>query len=127
MSPSPMNQRKPIEFDTDLRPGELDPDRPVPFDTPWGSFALYSVEGRVVAAQSFCPHMQGPLFQGTRSGSEMTCPWHRWRFSLADGRCTAREDGAPEDVPCLLFREVRVGPRGTFVLSAPVEPPETAG
>jgi nitrite reductase/ring-hydroxylating ferredoxin subunit len=119
-------RKEPLEFDTGLRPKELDPDRPVPFDTPWGSYALYTVEGEVIASQSFCPHMQGPLFQGTQSGREITCPWHRWRFSLEDGRCTARDDGAPEDVENLLFREVRIGERGTFILGAPSEPPETA-
>lgn len=121
-----MNKRKPIEFDTGLRPEELDPDRPVPFDTPWGSYALYTVGDRVVASQSFCPHLEGPLFQGTQSGTEITCPWHGWRFSLEDGRCTARDDGAPEDVQRILFREVKVGPRGTYVLCAPPGPPETA-
>ena len=106
----------PEPFDTGLAPEELDPERPRPFDTPWGSYALHTVDGRVVAAQSFCPHMQGPLFEGTRSGPEITCPWHSWRFSLETGECTASPD--PEARHSRLrFCDVRVGAKGTFELT----------
>ena len=104
------------EFDTRTTPAELDPERPRPYDTPWGSFALYTIGSRVVAASSFCPHMLGPLFQGTLSGDEVTCPWHAWRYSLTTGECTYCPEG--ESAP-LKFCPVRLGPRGTFVLGPP--------
>lgn len=108
-------------FDTGLRPGDIDPERPRPMDTPWGSFAIWVVGGELVAWQSFCPHLLGPLFQGTRSGDEITCPWHRWRFSLATG---CRVDGAAlgagaAGAGTLARCAVSVGPRGTLVLAAP--------
>ena len=103
-------------FDTGLRPDELGPEHPRPFDTPWGSFALHRVAGRVVAAQSFCPHLLGPLFEGTRSGEEITCPWHAWRFSLVTGVCAAGAEPALRERARLRFCDVEVGPRGTFVL-----------
>lgn len=74
-----------VAFDTGIRPADLDPDRPLPLETPWGSFSLFVVAGRVLAAQSFCPHLGGPLFQGTLRGSVVMCPWHLWCFSLETG------------------------------------------
>ena len=102
-------------FDTGLAPAELDPDRPRPFDTPWGSFALYQLDGEVLAVQSFCPHMLGPLFQGTRSGDEMSCPWHRWRYSLRTGERTYAPDDSDPGPP-LEFCEVGLSERGTYEL-----------
>jgi nitrite reductase (NADH) small subunit/3-phenylpropionate/trans-cinnamate dioxygenase ferredoxin subunit len=107
------------EFDTGVTPAEVDPARPRPIDTPFGSITLWRVDGELVATQSFCPHLEGPLFQGTRSGDEITCPWHLWRFSLRTGerldvgRLLARGGNA------LLVCDVRVGSRGTLVLSSP--------
>ena len=106
-------------FDTGLTRAELDPARPAPIETPWGSFALYVIDGRVHAAQSFCPHLDGPLFQGTLSGATITCPWHQWRFSLLDG---ARQDAGAllrGGKPRLRICAVSESPRGTLVLARP--------
>ena len=106
-------------FDTGLRPSEIDAERPRPIDTPWGSFTIFRCGGRMLAAQSFCPHLLGPLFHGTISGETVTCPWHEWRFSLATGRrldTAGRElDGGDR----LLLRDVALGPRGTILLLVP--------
>jgi nitrite reductase/ring-hydroxylating ferredoxin subunit len=106
-------------FDTGLRTTDLDPQRPAPIETPWGSFALFVVAGRVHAVQSFCPHLSGPLFQGTQAGDTITCPWHQWRFSLVSG--ARLDDGAqlfggkPRLVVCSVSRSAN----GTLVLSRP--------
>jgi phenylpropionate dioxygenase-like ring-hydroxylating dioxygenase large terminal subunit len=44
------------------------------------------------AFSSVCPHMGGPLEQGQIENDEVTCPWHRYRFSLStgEGRGVAR-------------------------------------
>jgi nitrite reductase (NADH) small subunit/3-phenylpropionate/trans-cinnamate dioxygenase ferredoxin subunit len=67
------------------------------------------------AVQSFCPHLGGPLFQGTRSGDELTCPWHRWRFSLVSG---ARTD-LPGATDHILVLPVELDSRGTLVVLGP--------
>ena len=108
-----------LEFDTGIAPADLDRDHPTPFETPWGSMALYTVGERVRAAQSFCPHLEGPLFQGTISGDSITCPWHQWRFSLVDGKRLAVPALLGTARSALLICDVNVGPRGTFVLSNP--------
>ncbi len=46
-------------------------------------------EGQTVSALSArCPHAAGPLDRGWVEDGELVCPLHRWRFRLADGRCT---------------------------------------
>ncbi len=109
----------PATFDSGVRPEDLDPERPRPLVTPWGEFALYTVEGRVVAAQSFCPHMDGPLFEGSLAGDAMTCPWHSWRFSLTSGACLDAGTQDCTEIGLLARCPVSVGPNGTFVLGRP--------
>jgi len=106
-------------FDTGLSPRDVDPERPRPVETPWGPVAILSCAERLFAVQSFCPHLGGPLFQGTISGETVTCPWHHWRFSLATGR-RLELDGRPHPGgDSLIVCDVQAGPRGTLVLSAP--------
>ncbi|MFT5478749.1 MAG: nitrite reductase/ring-hydroxylating ferredoxin subunit [Planctomycetota bacterium] len=113
--------REETEFDTGVTPAQVDPERPRPFDTPWGSFALYTVESRLVAAQSFCPHMLGPLLEGSLSGDEIVCPWHTWRFSLTTGVCTDCPNG--EQPAGLQFCALHIGPAGTLVMGPPSSTP----
>jgi nitrite reductase/ring-hydroxylating ferredoxin subunit len=61
----------------------LDPERATPIETPWGKFALHLVEDEVVCVQAFCPHMEGPLFEGSCSGARLVCPWHGWTYDLS--------------------------------------------
>jgi len=109
-------------FDTGLLPHSLDPSRPRPLETPWGAFSLYVVEGRVRAAQSFCPHLEGPLFQGTLKGDVVMCPWHFWCFSLTSGKrvdITGRLLASGARIELL---PVSLSPRGTIVLHPPKKP-----
>ena len=120
----------PRDFDTGITAAELDPQRPRPLETPWGTVALYRIGERTFCVQAFCPHMLGPLFQGTVSGESVTCPWHQWRYDLNTGECVERppgDDPAPgeELVPGanerLLRLAVRSSPAGTLIL-APIDP-----
>jgi nitrite reductase/ring-hydroxylating ferredoxin subunit len=114
------------EFDTELLPEELDPERPQPFDTPWGSFTLYLVGGEWRAWQSFCPHMQAPLFGGTRSNDSITCPWHLWRYSLETGEfLDAPEDDETSERGCMAKAGVRTSASGTLVLIQVESPNES--
>ena len=108
-------------FDTGLPPDELDLDRPAPIETPWGSFAVFEHEGALVAVDCWCPHMQGPLFEGTHTPTgELVCPWHAWRYSLADGSCTWSPDGSGAETRVRRLR-VEVAPTGTVLLHPPEE------
>lgn len=73
-------------FSTGLTLRDLDAARPKLVETPWGVMALHVIEGEVLCAAAFCPHLDGPLFEGTLSGATITCPWHQWRYDLRTGR-----------------------------------------
>jgi len=44
------------------------------------------VGGRFYSADDRCPHMGGSLARGQLNGTVVTCPRHRSRFDLSDGR-----------------------------------------
>jgi nitrite reductase/ring-hydroxylating ferredoxin subunit len=51
------------------------------------SVALWNDGGTIRAAAAVCPHRGGPLHEGCLADGIVTCPWHGFQFSLADGRC----------------------------------------
>ena len=50
--------------------------------------AIFRTAVEVVALSGRCPHAGGSLGHGWIEEGEVVCPLHRWRFRLADGRCT---------------------------------------
>jgi nitrite reductase (NADH) small subunit len=47
--------------------------------------AVFCDQGRWFAIDDVCPHMGAPLSGGYVEEGIVTCPWHAWRFRLADG------------------------------------------
>ena len=47
--------------------------------------ALFHVDGRHFAIDDVCPHMGALLGCGCVENGIVACPWHAWRFRLADG------------------------------------------
>ncbi len=47
--------------------------------------ALLCDRGQYYAIDDVCPHMGGSLGEGYVEDGIVTCPWHAWRFRLADG------------------------------------------
>ena len=47
--------------------------------------ALFCVNGEYRAIDDTCPHMGASLGDGYVENGIVTCPWHAWRFRLADG------------------------------------------
>ncbi len=47
--------------------------------------ALFNVEGQFYAINQICPHMGGPLSEGTLQGKVVTCPWHKWSYYVDTG------------------------------------------
>jgi 3-phenylpropionate/trans-cinnamate dioxygenase ferredoxin subunit len=58
--------------------------------------ALINLSGEIYAIDDDCPHEGGPLSEGTISGEEIECPWHRSHFNIKTGRVAM--DPATEDV-----------------------------
>ncbi len=47
--------------------------------------AVFLEQGRYFAVDDLCPHMGASLAGGYVENGVVTCPWHAWRFRLADG------------------------------------------
>lgn len=47
--------------------------------------AVFHHNGALSAIDDFCPHMGASLCGGHVEDGTVTCPWHAWRFRLADG------------------------------------------
>jgi len=47
--------------------------------------AVFVEQGRHFAINDTCPHMGASLSGGHLENGIVTCPWHAWRFRLADG------------------------------------------
>jgi nitrite reductase (NADH) small subunit/3-phenylpropionate/trans-cinnamate dioxygenase ferredoxin subunit len=47
--------------------------------------AVFYVKGQYYAIDDVCPHMGASLGSGYVEDGIVTCPWHAWRFRLADG------------------------------------------
>lgn len=47
--------------------------------------AVFHQRGQYFAIDDVCPHMGASLSGGYVSKGIVTCPWHAWRFRLADG------------------------------------------
>jgi len=105
-------------FDTGLAPSELDPEHPRLVETPFGAMALFVDADEILCLQAFCPHLEGPLFQGTLSRGSITCPWHFWRFDLRTGRRVGPMPLALAPCEPLRRAEVSIGAAGTIVLRA---------
>ncbi len=48
-------------------------------------YALFNVDGVISAIDGICPHQGGPLAEGGRDGTLVSCPWHGWSFDVRTG------------------------------------------
>ena len=52
---------------------------------PFRAVAVFREGDRYFAIDDTCPHMGASLSGGYVENGVVTCPWHAWRFRLADG------------------------------------------
>ncbi len=115
-----------LPFETGVRPEDCQEGGHRLLRTPWGEYALHAHEGRFVAAPAWCPHMRGPLWEGTRHEDELVCPWHGWRYSLEGGHCTwTPDEGESHECEALALLQVVTGPEGTLQILPPPQVPES--
>lgn len=112
------------KHDTGLAPEELRERGSRPIWTPWGELTVVPYERAAsgwIAVEAWCPHVDGPLWEGSRHADELACPWHQWRYSLATGRCVwAPPADAEEAAETELLRcAVSIGARGTLLVHRP--------
>lgn len=83
-------------FETAVAAASVD-ERPQLVETPKGRLALLRRDDEIIAIDAWCPHIDGPLWEGSAVHGEIGCPWHGWRYSLATGACTWAPDGDAEE------------------------------
>lgn len=73
------------EFYTVCRVGELSEGESRTVEVGGKLVALFLQQGEYFAIDDVCPHMGASLSEGYVERGIVTCPWHAWRFRLADG------------------------------------------
>ena len=48
--------------------------------------AVSKFEGKIGIIDNSCPHMGGPLGEGTIDGGFLKCPWHGYEFHPCTGK-----------------------------------------
>lgn len=100
-------------FDSGITPEDLQKRSPRPFESPWGTLAMVAGPDGPVCVPAVCPHLEGPLAEGTVAEGQIVCPWHLWSFSLEDGGCLSPSEGLGHRIQ--RFRAAP-GPLGTFLV-----------
>jgi len=88
-------------------------------------------DGQVYAVEAWCPHVGGPLGDGTFEGLTVECPWHQSCFRLDDGRPLNGPAAAPLRTFVVQERDgrilVRPSDEGKTWPPAPAPPRERDG
>lgn len=119
--------RSTIEHTTDVELSAVSR-KPHLIETPIGRLALVlrgeDDDTEVVAVDAWCPHIDGPLWEGSAAGDEIACPWHGWRYSLTSGQCTWAPHGDAEEAAETEIRvlAVRADEAGRAVVTLPSDP-----
>ncbi len=65
---------------------EVGPGQMVRVEIDEHSLLITNIAGIYYAADAYCPHLHGHLWEGTLDGTVLTCPRHGSQFDLVDGR-----------------------------------------
>jgi nitrite reductase/ring-hydroxylating ferredoxin subunit/uncharacterized membrane protein len=65
---------------------ELEDGKPRRVELDGASVLLLRHDDGLHAVSAVCPHLSGPLDEGTIDGETVTCPWHGSVFCLTDGK-----------------------------------------
>ena len=73
------------EFETVAKVGEIPEGEGVAYQVNGRMVAVFNQQGVYHAIDDFCPHMGASLAGGYMEDGIVSCPWHAWRFRVADG------------------------------------------
>lgn len=73
------------EFQTVCRTADVREDEGKTVQVGHKLIAVFLHAGKYFAIDDTCPHMGASLSGGYVADGTVTCPWHAWRFRLADG------------------------------------------
>lgn len=73
------------EFETVAKVGDIPVGKGQAFEVNGRVVAVFNDDGTYRAMDDMCPHMGASLSTGFLEASEVTCPWHAWRFDIRTG------------------------------------------
>jgi nitrite reductase (NADH) small subunit len=73
------------DFQTVCRVGDLGEGEALTAEVDGRLIAVFRHQDQFFAIDDVCPHMGASLSGGLVENGVVTCPWHAWRFRLADG------------------------------------------
>lgn len=76
------------------------------FDNAGNSVAVFKNGGTFFAMSARCPHQGGPIDQGKIEDGYVVCPWHRFQFSVLDGKGPAAFGDCIEYYPVVIHNDV---------------------
>lgn len=65
--------------------GDIKPGQAQAFEIGERVIAVFNEDNVYRAIDDMCPHMGASLATGLVENSEVSCPWHGWRFDIRDG------------------------------------------
>jgi nitrite reductase (NADH) small subunit len=74
-----------VEFQSVCKVSDVPEGEGITIEVSDKGIALFKENGQFFAIDDFCPHMGSQLSGGYVEKGTVTCPWHAWRFRLADG------------------------------------------
>lgn len=73
------------EFVPVCKTGDIPAGEGLSFEVGEQVIAVFNDGGTYRAIDDMCPHMGASLSTGHLENSEVSCPWHGWRFDTRDG------------------------------------------
>lgn len=73
------------EFVSVARTGDIESGKGKAYEVGDTMVAVFNDGGTFRAIADMCPHMGASLATGHLCDSEVSCPWHGWRFDIRDG------------------------------------------
>ncbi len=80
-----MGEDELAEFQTVAKVGSIPEGEGRAFPVNGRMVAVFLRDGQYFAIDDCCPHMGASLSAGYLDGTEITCPWHAWRYCITDG------------------------------------------
>jgi nitrite reductase (NADH) small subunit len=84
---APKDVTPPDGYEVVLHKDSLDPGKIIEIIIGGTAIAVANVDGAYYAISNTCAHAEGPLGEGSLSGTIVTCPYHGWQYDVRDGAC----------------------------------------
>lgn len=96
---APKDVTPPDGYEVVLHKDALDPGKIIEIIIGGTAIAVANVDGAYFAISNTCAHADGPLGEGSLSGSIVTCPYHGWQYDVRDGACKTHANAKVSTYP----------------------------